>query len=141
MTESEFRIKHSELIEYYQLIEMRLKGICSAILADEERNWFERLSDYENDSFGCLLKKIKEIQKQKKIALIGDDEFSKLDDLRKTRNYWAHQCFGGSQPIVFKDDKVKRNDYAVKLVTDLDEAIECDEKLCEIWRNIKKSPL
>ena len=26
MTETEFRIKHSEIIEYYQLIEMRLKS-------------------------------------------------------------------------------------------------------------------
>ena len=138
MTESYFRIKHSELIEYYQLIEMHLKGICSAILADEERNWFERLSDYENDSFGCLLKKIKEIQEQKKIVLIDDDDFSKLDDLRKTRNYWAHQCFGGQQPIVFKDDKIKRNEYVEKIVSDLKEAIEWDQKLAEIACSLMK---
>ncbi len=37
MTETEFRVKHSELIEYYQLIEMRLKGICAALLADGEK--------------------------------------------------------------------------------------------------------
>lgn len=37
MTEAEFRVKHSELIEYYQLIEMRLKCICADLLADEDR--------------------------------------------------------------------------------------------------------
>lgn len=136
MTESDFRFKHSELIEYYQYVEMRLKFICSGLLADEEKVWFERLSDYENDSFGCLLKKIKEIQEQKKIILLGNDDFSKLDDLRKTRNYWAHQCFGGQTPIVFKDDKVKRNEYAIKIVSDLDEAIEWNEKLTEIGKQI-----
>ena len=136
MTESDFRFKHSELIEYYQYVEMRLKFICSGLLADEEKVWFERLSDYENDSFGCLLKKIKEIQKQKKITLLKEDDFSKLDDLRKTRNYWAHQCFGGQTPIVFKDDKVKRNEYAIKIVSDLDEAIEWNEKLTEIGKQI-----
>lgn len=136
MTESDFRCKHSELIEYYQYIEMRLKFICSGFLADEEKVWFERLSDYENDSFGCLLKKIKEIQKQKNVALLKEDDFSKLDDLRKTRNYWAHQCFGGQTPIVFKDDKVKRNEYAIKIVSDLDEAIEWNEKLTEIGKQI-----
>ena len=70
MTESEFRFKHSELIEYYQYIEMRLRFLCADFLADEERNWFERLSDYESDSFGFLLKKIKEIQEQKKVTLL-----------------------------------------------------------------------
>ena len=47
MTESEFRFKYSELIEYYQYIEMRLKGICATILVltDEDKGWFERLSD------------------------------------------------------------------------------------------------
>lgn len=136
MTESDFRFKHSELIEYYQYVEMRLKFICSGLLTDEEKVWFERLSDYENDSFGCLLKKIKEIQKQKNVALLKEDDFSKLDDLRKTRNYWAHQCFGGQTPIVFKDDKVKRNEYAIKIVSDLDEAIEWNEKLTEIGKQI-----
>ena len=115
---------------------MRLKFICSGFLADEEKGWFERLSDYENDSFGCLLKKIKEIQKQKKVNLFKEADFSKLDDLRKTRNYWAHQCFGGQMPIVFKDDRVKRNEYAVKLVSDLDEAIAWEEKLTEIGKEI-----
>lgn len=136
MTESVFRCKHSELIEYYQYIEMRLRFICSGFLADEEKGWFERLSDYENDSFGCLLKKIKEIQKQKKITLLKEDDFSKLDDLRKTRNYWAHQCFGGNQPIIFIKDKLKRDIYGEKIVSDLEEAIEWDKKLTEIGKEI-----
>ena len=38
MNQSEFREKHSELIEYYQYIEMRLKGICAVIPADESRD-------------------------------------------------------------------------------------------------------
>ena len=51
MTENDFRFKHSELIEYYQYIEMRLKAICAAILADEEKSWiynnlFARKCDY-----------------------------------------------------------------------------------------------
>ena len=29
MTETEFRFKHSKIIEYYQLIEMRLKEILN----------------------------------------------------------------------------------------------------------------
>ena len=44
MTETEFRFKHSEIIEYYQLIEMRLKGICAALMADGNKGWYERLA-------------------------------------------------------------------------------------------------
>ena len=59
MTETEFRVKHSELIEYYQLIEMRFKSACAGLLADEEKGWFNRLDDYESDPFGKLIQKFK----------------------------------------------------------------------------------
>ena len=36
MTEIEFRAKHSELIEYYQLIEMRLRFICATLPVDKK---------------------------------------------------------------------------------------------------------
>ena len=58
MTEVEFRVKHSELIEYYQLIEMHLKGICAALDVDKENSWFDKLDDFEADPLGKLLKKI-----------------------------------------------------------------------------------
>ncbi len=64
--------------------------------------------------------------------MLNEDDFSKLDDLRKTRNYWAHQCFGGNQPIVFKNDELKRIEYARKIYSDLNEAIEWEEKLTKI---------
>lgn len=129
MTENDFRFKHSELIEYYQYIEMRLKAICAAILADEEKSWIQRLDDYESDSFGTLLKKINEIQEKKQINVLTKDDLSQLDNLRITRNYWAHQCFGGKRPIIFKKEIVNRNEYANKIISDLNDAIAWDEKL------------
>ena len=35
--EISFRVKYCELMEYYQYLEMRLKFICAALLADEEK--------------------------------------------------------------------------------------------------------
>lgn len=132
MTETDFRVKHSELIEYYQLIEMRLKFTCAALLADEERGWFDRLNDYESDPFGLLLQKIKDLQVQKQIEVILQEDFIALDELRKTRNYWVHQCFGGQMPIVFRKGEVKNSGYAKRIVSDLNDAIEWDEKLTQI---------
>ena len=134
MTETEFRFKHSELIEYYQLIEMRLKTLCVVILADEEKSWFESLNDYETDSFGTLVKKITELQEQKNVYPLSKDDLSQLNDIRKTRNYWAHQCFGGQRPIIFNNDKLKNQEYAAKINSDLDEAIKWDEKLTKIMK-------
>ena len=135
MTETDFRVKHSELIEYYQLIEMRLKFTCAALLADEERGWFDRLNDYESDPFGLLLQKIKDLQVQKPIEVLSKEDFIALGELRKTRNYWVHQCFGGQWPIVFRKGEVKNLSYAKKLVSDLNDAIEWDEKLTQTARS------
>ena len=138
MTETEFRVKHSELIEYYQLMEMRLKTACAGLLADKEKDWFARLSDYESDPFGVLIKKIKEIQQRKNLSLLSDDEFIKLGELREKRNYWAHQCFGGQYPIVFQKGNVKDPKYATKIVDDLDDAIKWDERLTEVVNVVLK---
>ena len=136
MTEVEFRVKHSELIEYYQLMEMRLKTACAGLLADKEKDWFARLSDYESDPFGVLIKKIKEIQQLKNLSLLSEDDFVKLDELREKRNYWAHQCFGGQNPIVFNHGELRNPEYAKTIIADLDNAIKWDERLTEVVRSV-----
>ncbi len=75
MTETEFRSIHSEIIEYYQYIEMRLKFICAALLPDGEKSWVERIDDYDSDPFGTLLHKIKEVQTQRRVEVLKEDDF------------------------------------------------------------------
>ena len=116
---------------------MHLKSICAAILTDEEKSWLERLNDYETDSFGTLIKKIIEIQEQKQINLLSKDDLSQLDSLRKTRNYWVHQCFSLPNPIIFKKDELKINEYATKIITDLNDAIKWDEEITKKMHNRK----
>ena len=132
MTENEFRIKHSSLIEYYQYIEMRLKAICAGCLADEEKDWFSRYEDYQSDPWGILTLKLKDIQKRIRIDYLSDNDFIKLDNMRKERNYWTHQCFGGIKPIVFKKGELKNSQYAINLENALRDAVEWDEKLADL---------
>ena len=134
MTETEFRVKHSELIEYYQLIEMRFKSACAGLLADEEKGWFNRLDDYESDPFGKLIQKFKEIQRQKQLSILSQTDFVKLDELREKRNYWVHQCFGGQEPIVFRNGNVRETKYVIKITQDFDDAVEWDKKITEVVR-------
>ena len=143
MTETEFRIKHSKLIEYYQLIEFRLKGICSALLADKGRAWLEGIEDYESDPLGKLISEARAIQRQTNDVCFTEDDFTALDNIRKNRNYWCHQCFGGIDDIVvFKKDKssgdmmVSCSKHAERLDCDLHNSIKWDKKLTDIFRSI-----
>lgn len=134
MTENEFRIKHSSLIEYYQYIEMRLKAICAGCLADEEKDWFSRYEDYQSDTWGSLTIKIKDIQKRIQIEYLSNNDFLELDKMRQERNYWAHQCFGGEEPIIFKKGELKNYKYAIRIENAFRDAIVWDEKLADICK-------
>ena len=130
MTETEFRLRYSELIEYYQYIEERLKYICAQLLADADKGWFNRLNELESDPFGMLIRKIKQLQNEKQMIVLDDKEIRELDDMRNSRIYWIHQCFGGmSSPVIFRKGELRRPEHAKKLKEDLSMAIEWEEKL------------
>ena len=142
MTETEFRFKHSQLIEYYQYVEMRLRFICAALLADEERTWFERLDDYGTDPMGKLIQELLDIQKSIGREWLTEAQISELNELRANRNYWCHQAFSGNIHVTFRKDAAKREmilkrpEFALKIVNDLNAAIEWDEKLTDVSRAI-----
>ena len=130
MTETEFRVKHSELIAYYQFIEFKLKAICADLLANEERGWIERLDDYETEPLGQMIHKIRTLQAKKQMSLFTQEDFDALDALRQSRNYWVHQCFHN---VTFRrNGELKTTNNAIKLCSDLDNAIYWEERLSNI---------
>ena len=132
MTETEFRVKHSQLIEYYQYIEEKLKYICANLMADEQNGWFSSLNDVESDPFGMLITNIQSIQVQKETTLLSFEDIENLNKLRNTRNYWVHQCFGLWSSVIFKKGELKNPEYGKKISKDLSEAIEWEQKLVDI---------
>ena len=132
MTEEEFRINHSKIIEYYQYIEMRLKGICAKLNEDDGRSWYALLMDYDLDPLGRLLKQIRELQNIRSVVLFPEDDLEALDEIRIARNYWVHQCFGGTMPVTFKRGVVKNTNYSERIIADLKTAIEWDEKITKV---------
>jgi len=143
MTEKEFRIKYSELIEYYQFVELRLKGICAALFEKEGKSWLEKLDDFENDPLGKMINKLKEYHKGLKKKIITDEDFQSLEILRENRNYWCHKCFIDCSHVTFTQGKtydertVRRSVFADKINSDLQKAIEWDEYLTMIFRNLR----
>lgn len=140
MTKDEFMLQYAELISYYQLIEMRLKGICAALLADDNDIWYNQLLEQEAEPFGALLKKIRTLQTQTQKTALSQEDLAALDELRKTRNYWVHLCFVANvNSIVFtygKNPELKNPTHAPKLNRALSDAIEWDEKLTEVARQV-----
>jgi hypothetical protein len=141
MTETDFRVKHSKTIEYYQLIEMRLRFFCADVLADEKRDWFARLDDYEVDPFGKLLRLAREVQAEAGGCWFSEDDFKKLDEIRLERNYWIHQCFGLKDNVTFSTGRapvVRKAEYANRLDLALRDAVEWNEKLTNVCCTISK---
>ncbi len=137
MTETEFRQQHSKLIGWYQLIEMRLRGICAALLSDEDRTWFDGLEIYETDALGKLIHEIQALQSKKQIEVLTLEEIKILSAIREERNYWVHQCFIGD--ITFSHGLLRKPEKAKNLCRDLQSAIEWDEKLTNIFQKVAKT--
>ncbi len=130
MFQSKFQRLHSELISYYQLIETKLKFICSKLLANEEKGLFDRLDDFENDSFGVLVHKIQEIQQNDDRIALTEQEIKSLNNLRKERNYWIHQCYVSNPHVTFTTKgELKNPAFATRITEALNEAIEWDKIL------------
>ena len=134
MTEKDFRVMHSQIIEQYQLIEMHLRGICAAFMANEDKDWYKCLKDYEIDPLRVLSNKLEKLQEQYNKFLLTKDDFKTMKEIRDARNYWVHQCFLGSTPICFPKGEVKNPGDAEHLRVDYQNAVEWEKIITEIFR-------
>ena len=146
MTETEFRLKHSELIEYYQLIEMRLKDIFASLCAENEKDFLKFHNQVKRQSLNKLIKRVREKIETHPYKCLSKEEFDQLDRIKTRRNYWCHQCFPvdyvGDQPVVFVRGKtpdervVNISQYADDIESDLQDAIKWDDQLTNIYNSI-----
>ena len=80
------------------------------------------------------LKAVETLNKAKGINYKLED-IKELDDVRNSRNYWIHQCFGGmTSPVVFRKGELRRPEHGKRLRADLSIAIEWDERLANKMR-------
>lgn len=90
MTLEEYRIKHSLLIEQYQLIEFDLEGLYATL---SEEPFCKALQEIEKDSIGGVVREIKKIEEQQNITVFSETEYQELDQIRERRNFWCHVCY------------------------------------------------
>lgn len=111
MNKRDFRIMHSELIEYFQCIEFDLKRIYAAMCEGEFEENFGLL---KRESFGAVLKKLKELDYSDGYPFFNDADYKFLNEFRKLRNYWCHECY---LQFVYEDD-LEEKEYAYRSICD-----------------------
>jgi len=91
MTQDEFRIKHSTLIEHYQHVEYNLENIYAALT--DNKSFIEGMEDVEKDTIKRLVKRILPLQKHNQIVVLTVDECAEIERICARRNYWIHECY------------------------------------------------
>ena len=122
MVLEKFRITHSTLIEHYQFIEAHLEGIYAAISG---KSFLDGIQDVEKDSLGGVIREIKEVEREKKIAVFTEDEYKQLRQIIERRNFWCHCCYF---ELAFD-----RQTGGLARVRDIQTLLE-DMKTAEQWR-------
>ncbi len=89
MTEKEFRLKFSQLIEHYQFIEGWLKYIYAKKTG---KNYVEGLEEVDEFNMTRLVRTLKQLDSGANRTL-SDEDYKKLEKICKRRNFWCHKSF------------------------------------------------
>lgn len=125
-----FRIKHSKIIEQYQLIEYHLEGIFGLL---EEGDFEELTHRVENDAMGELIRKVRFLDKETNCVYLEKEDFSILDNIRDDRNYWSHESY---LELMQNFDKIDR--MYQRLTDNLKTVENMNDKLTNAFRKISK---
>ena len=90
MTRDRFKLIHSELIMQVQFIENDLKLIYAGMHSGD---FEENLDMLEKANLGTVIKKLKELDNSDGHPDLSKQDYTLLEQIRKIRNYWCHQCF------------------------------------------------
>ena len=140
MTKQEFQIIHSEIIEHFQMIEFNLKRMCSLLKCliykdscfEKYMAMFEKI---ENVTIGYLTAELKTLQKEADVSVFSDFDYELLEKVRKSRNYWCHNCY---EDIVFSvKGIIKNKDKEQKTLDELKFARDSDYSIQDLFNNLR----
>ena len=90
MNRDTFKMIHSELIQQVQCTEFNLKRIYAAM---KNGDFNDNFNDLKNSNLGVIARKLKDLDYSDKLPEFTEEEYKTIDDIRKIRNYWCHQCY------------------------------------------------
>lgn len=90
MNRDTFKLIHSELIQQVQCTEFNLKRIYAAM---KNGDFNDNFNDLKNSNLGVIARKLKDLDYSDNLPEFTEEEYKTIDDIRKIRNYWCHQCY------------------------------------------------
>ena len=90
MDRDTFKLIHSELIQQVQCTEFNLKRIYAAM---KNGDFNDNFDDLKNSNLGVIARKLKDLDYSDNLPEFTEEEYKTIDDIRKIRNYWCHQCY------------------------------------------------
>lgn len=133
MTEREFRLAYSEIMEHYQFIEEHLERTYAS-LTDSTKYYYEGFQDVEKTNLRRLVKEIQKQEKARGVKALSDDLVKEIEDICEKRNFWAHECF---TKLIFRPNgDVKYEEDVVMMRNDIAKARELRDTLFELQKKL-----
>ncbi len=85
-----FKILHSELIFFCQVLENDLKWIYSFMHKGDD---FEIRDSLDHKNLGQIIKMLKRLDNEDDDLLISNEDYNFLKQMKDKRNYWIHQAY------------------------------------------------
>lgn len=120
----DFRLAHSETIEFCQLIEDDLKLIFSYMCKGDFDENYDSLKKANLVRCIDLLKKLDNSDKK---PLISNEDYIFLKQMAKKRNYWCHQCYID----LYSSNRASNQDDVYERL------IEDHDRLCNVQMNVE----
>lgn len=129
MTYDEFRLKHSDLISFFQFIESDLRLIYAGMLKGDFKDNLDLLN---KSNLGEIINQIRILDNSDGNKELNDDDYKLLNQIRKKRNYWCHQCYLDFLYIQDRSEQMNKfNEIALLLDKDY-------EKISKLYKSIQK---
>lgn len=129
MTNQEFRLAYSEIMEHYQFIEEHLERIYAS-LTDDSRFYFEGFQDVEKTNLRRLITEIQKLEDTRGEKVLADELIKEIENICKRRNFWAHECF---TKLLFRaNGNVKRESDVEMMRNDIKTAYDMRNRLFEL---------
>lgn len=110
---TDFKIKHSEIIEYFQIVEEELKMLYSII-----KNGNSNTLDLEDYKLNQIIKELFKLDIDESIINKSNSIFIQ-NELKKKRDYYFYKCYKAIPKIRSVEKSSKFEDACYILETDL----------------------
>ena len=127
---NDFKVLHSEIIMWCQIIENDLKWIYSFM---HRGNTDKNYKYIKNKSLGYIVNKLQELDNLDNNLYISNEDYEYLKMIKNKRNFWAHNCY---IEFMYCDNFMESREYK-SICEKLEEDHSRLKRIYELIENLK----